>query len=147
MSSNLTFTMETISVNSPIQAYLVQEEASPLIIPRIMGLNSSPAAAGNPAAANLLSISRSLRAVSDVSAVTADPVQAEITWQIVVGALAGVTPFVVAGIEFSKRIVAQKKCKVCGGSGLVLRDKKYYFRCPGCGGFLPWQSWRRFFTG
>ncbi|KAK6149384.1 hypothetical protein DH2020_016909 [Rehmannia glutinosa] len=52
-----------------------------------------------------------------------------------------------AGIEFSKRIVAQRKCKVCKGSGLVLRDKKYYFRCPGCGGFLPWQSWRRFFTG
>ncbi|KAI8009332.1 Receptor-like protein kinase [Camellia lanceoleosa] len=58
----------------------------------------------------------------------------------------GVTPFVVAGIEFSKRIVAQRKCGVCGGSGLVLRDK-YYFRCPGCGGFLPWQSWKRFFSG
>ncbi|KAI8012035.1 Homeobox-DDT domain protein RLT2 [Camellia lanceoleosa] len=43
-----------------------------------------------------------------------------------------VTPFVVPGIEFSKRIVAQRKCGVCGGSGLVLRDK-YYFRCPSCG--------------
>ncbi|KAI3703795.1 hypothetical protein L1987_73990 [Smallanthus sonchifolius] len=31
---------------------------------------------------------------------------------------AGVTPFMVAGIEFSKRIVAQKKCMECGGSGL-----------------------------
>ncbi|MQM14500.1 hypothetical protein Taro_047431 [Colocasia esculenta] len=30
----------------------------------------------------------------------------EVTWQIAVGALAGVTPFVVAGIEFSKRIVS-----------------------------------------
>ncbi|KAJ0980115.1 hypothetical protein J5N97_008370 [Dioscorea zingiberensis] len=70
----------------------------------------------------------------------------EITWQIAVGALAGVTPFIVAGIEFSKRIVAQRKCGVCGGSGLVQRDD-YYVRCPGCGGFLPWQSWKRFFTG
>ncbi|KAL7249130.1 hypothetical protein ACSBR1_011322 [Camellia fascicularis] len=84
-------------------------------------------------------------AINDVLA-AADPDQVAITWQIVVGALAGVTPFVVAGIEFSKRIVAQRKCGVCGGSGLVLRDK-YYFRCPGCGGFLPWQSWKRFFSG
>ncbi|KAF8414226.1 hypothetical protein HHK36_002226 [Tetracentron sinense] len=69
-------------------------------------------------------------AITDVSA-AADPAQAELTWQIVVGAIAGVTPFVVAGIEFSKRIVAQRRCGVCGGSGLVLREK-YYFRCPGC---------------
>ncbi|XP_058209648.1 uncharacterized protein LOC131322365 isoform X2 [Rhododendron vialii] len=44
-------------------------------------------------------------AFNDVSAAV-DPAQAEISWQIVVGALAGVTPFVVAGIEFSKRIVS-----------------------------------------
>ncbi|GMH14446.1 hypothetical protein Nepgr_016287 [Nepenthes gracilis] len=42
--------------------------------------------------------------------------------------------------------VAQRRCELCGGSGLVLRDKSY-FRCPGCGGFLPWQSWKRFFSG
>ncbi|CAD6236677.1 unnamed protein product [Miscanthus lutarioriparius] len=71
---------------------------------------------------------------------------AQVTWQIVVGAVAGVTPFVVAGVEFGKRIIAQKKCEVCGGSGLVMK-KDYYVRCQGCGGFLPWQSWRRFFTG
>ncbi|KAJ3696191.1 hypothetical protein LUZ60_001568 [Juncus effusus] len=70
----------------------------------------------------------------------------EITWQITIGALAGITPFVIAGIEFSKRIIAQKKCEVCGGSGLVLRDK-IYVRCQGCGGFLPWQSWKRFLSG
>uniref|UniRef100_A0A3N7H8D2 Viral late gene transcription factor 3 zinc ribbon domain-containing protein n=1 Tax=Populus trichocarpa TaxID=3694 RepID=A0A3N7H8D2_POPTR len=61
----------------------------------------------------------------------ADIAQVEVTWQIIVGAIAGVTPFVVAGIEFSKRIIAQRRCQVCGGSGLVLRDKDY-FRCPGC---------------
>ncbi|XAR67389.1 hypothetical protein NMG60_11002128 [Bertholletia excelsa] len=90
--------------------------------------------------------SRAAPAMSDVSTV-ADPAQAEVTWQIVAGALAGVTPFVVAGIEFGKRIAAQRKCERCGGSGLVMRDNKYYFRCPSCGGFLPWQSWKRFFTG
>ncbi|XP_039139704.1 uncharacterized protein LOC120277026 isoform X1 [Dioscorea cayenensis subsp. rotundata] len=97
----------------------------------------------------------------------------EITWQIAIGSLgtpllslpfqlsfgcssfltpqfsnssAGVMPFVVAAIEFSKRIVAQRKCGLCGGSGLVQREN-YYVKCPGCGGFLPWQSWKRFFTG
>nr|XP_043627751.1 uncharacterized protein LOC122599317 [Erigeron canadensis] len=102
-----------------------------------------------------------IRAVEQVSAVISDPVAPELTWQIVVGSTAGVIPFVVAGIEFSKRIcnvagsttlwsnkmmVAQKKCVECGGSGLVLIEKEY-IRCPNCGGFLPWQSWKRFFSG
>ncbi|KAF9589113.1 hypothetical protein IFM89_019163 [Coptis chinensis] len=48
-----------------------------------------------------------IRAISEVAATTtADPAQVELTWEIVVGALAGVTPFVVAGIEFSQRIVS-----------------------------------------
>ncbi|XP_042378509.1 uncharacterized protein LOC121971346 [Zingiber officinale] len=80
-------------------------------------------------------------------AASADLAPVQITWQIAVGALAGITPFVVAGIEFSKRIIAQRKCGVCGGSGLILLKDKSYARCPGCGGFLPWQSWKRFFTG
>ncbi|KAG6512047.1 hypothetical protein ZIOFF_030138 [Zingiber officinale] len=37
-------------------------------------------------------------------AASADLAPVQITWQIAVGALAGITPFVVAGIEFSKRI-------------------------------------------
>ncbi|KGN56051.1 uncharacterized protein LOC101220311 [Cucumis sativus] len=85
-------------------------------------------------------------AIDGASLLPADSTQVQITWQIFVGAIAGVTPFVVAGIEFSKRIRVQKRCKECGGSGLVLRDDDY-FRCPECGGFLPWQSWRRFFWG
>ncbi|KAG2591857.1 uncharacterized protein LOC120673607 [Panicum virgatum] len=98
-------------------------------------------------------VATSVRAVDGASAAAAVAAAADaplpppqVTWQIVVGAVAGVTPFVVAGIEFSKRIFAQKKCEVCGGSGLVMK-KDYYVRCQGCGGFLPWQSWRRFFTG
>ncbi|XVF70814.1 hypothetical protein PTKIN_Ptkin11bG0192000 [Pterospermum kingtungense] len=44
-------------------------------------------------------------AIHDVSALS-DPAPVDITWQIFVGAIAGVTPFIVAGIEFSKRIVS-----------------------------------------
>ncbi|KAJ9551343.1 hypothetical protein OSB04_015388 [Centaurea solstitialis] len=73
-----------------------------------------------------------ISAMVEVSAIASDPITPQITWQIVVGSIAGVTPFVVAGIEFSKRIVAQKKCGQCGGSGLVLIEKEY-IRCPNCG--------------
>ncbi|RZC46103.1 hypothetical protein C5167_039045 [Papaver somniferum] len=96
-----------------------------------------------------------IKAINEVPVTTFEPVQAEITWEIIVGTLAGVIPFVVAGIEFSKRIsiakpqqnatesenlknvtsrVEQKRCTVCRGSGLVRREK-YYFRCPRCGMF------------
>ncbi|CAE6242346.1 unnamed protein product [Arabidopsis arenosa] len=89
---------------------------------------------------------RTTSALSELADTVAETGKSEITWQIIVGTIAGIIPFVVAGVEFSKRIIAQKRCEECGGTGLVFRDKKY-FRCPECGGFLPWQSWRRFFTG
>ncbi|KAJ4837239.1 hypothetical protein Tsubulata_027968 [Turnera subulata] len=72
-------------------------------------------------------------AMNDQVSAAADVGQVEVTWQIIVGALAGVTPFVVAGIEFSKRIIAQRRCEACGGSGLVLEEEEEYFRCPKCG--------------
>ncbi|KAK1305795.1 hypothetical protein QJS10_CPA10g01852 [Acorus calamus] len=87
-----------------------------------------------------------IHAIDGLDQSSVEPAQAEVTWQIIVGAIAGITPFVVAGIEFGKRIVAQRRCEVCGGSGLVQR-KEFYIRCPGCGGFLPWKSWKRFFSG
>lgn len=72
--------------------------------------------------------------------------KSEVTWQVVAGSIAGVTPFVVAGVEFSKRIIAQRACPVCEGSGLELVGR-FYRKCRECGGFLPWQSWKRFFSG
>lgn len=93
-------------------------------------------------------------------------------------AVAGFTPFVVASYEFGKRILIQRRCEMCKGSGLVQRGK-YLRKCTACGaqedaalfriscspgqllfgsadidqpfllicagGFLPWQSWQRFF--
>ncbi|VVB16103.1 unnamed protein product [Arabis nemorensis] len=71
-------------------------------------------------------------ALGELADTVAEMGKSEITWQIIVGTIAGIIPFVVAGVEFSKRIIAQKRCEECGGTGLVFRDKKY-FRCPECG--------------
>ncbi|KAK9842214.1 hypothetical protein WJX81_000923 [Elliptochloris bilobata] len=65
--------------------------------------------------------------------------------EIYAGALAGVIPFAIGSWEFGKRILIQRRCAVCSGSGLVQRGK-FYRKCPECGGFFPWQGWRKFFT-
>ncbi len=36
----------------------------------------------------------------------------------------------------------QRRCEVCGGSGLVRRGVGQR-KCPQCGGFFPWISWRQ----
>eukprot|EP00898_Chlorokybus_atmophyticus_P001044 jgi/Chlat1/1940/Chrsp153S02244 len=66
--------------------------------------------------------------------------------KLAIAAVAGATPFVVAAVLFSQRIAAQLNCLLCRGTGLVLKGR-FYRRCNACGGFLPFQSWRRFFTG
>lgn len=64
------------------------------------------------------------------------------------GAAVGTFPFVIATYEFSKRVIIQRRCRVCNGTGLVLKGKSnYYKKCRECGGFLPWLGWRAFFTG
>ena len=68
--------------------------------------------------------------------------------QVYVGAAVGTFPFVIATYEFSKRVIIQRRCRVCNGTGLVLKGKSnYYKKCRECGGFLPWLGWRAFFTG
>ncbi|KAJ6337314.1 hypothetical protein OIU76_007066 [Salix suchowensis] len=101
--------------------------------------NSKSSAGQYPSPTGITINGRRLKTRSKILAIddhgvsaAADIARGEVTWQIIVGAIAGVTPFVVAGIEFSKRIIAQRRCQECGGSGLVLIDKDYC-RCPGCG--------------
>mmetsp|Transcript_54859 Transcript_54859/g.174328 ORF Transcript_54859/g.174328 Transcript_54859/m.174328 type:complete len:148 (-) Transcript_54859:808-1251(-) len=60
------------------------------------------------------------------------------------GCAAGAFPFVIASYEFGKRIWLQRQCEVCRGSGLVQKGR-FLRKCPACGGFLPWQSWGKFF--
>ncbi|KAK9830062.1 hypothetical protein WJX72_009504 [[Myrmecia] bisecta] len=73
------------------------------------------------------------------------PGPVEVGWEIWAGAAAGVIPFIIGAWEFGKRIVIQRRCSVCSGSGLVSKGR-YLRKCPECGGFFPWQGWRQFFT-
>ena len=74
-------------------------------------------------------------------------------WKVYVGFFAGMAPFIVAAIEFGKRIVIQRRCKACQGSGLITREfrvngvaRRRKYKCKECGGFLPWESWSLFLS-
>ena len=45
------------------------------------------------------------------------------SWEIWVGFVAGVVPFIIASYEFGKRIVIQRRCPECQGRGLVQRGR------------------------
>mmetsp|Transcript_49180 Transcript_49180/g.93931 ORF Transcript_49180/g.93931 Transcript_49180/m.93931 type:complete len:278 (+) Transcript_49180:188-1021(+) len=66
-------------------------------------------------------------------------------WEIWFGFVVGLSPFVIAAYEFGKRILIQKQCQVCSGTGLVMKGR-FKRKCPACGGFLPWESWERFLS-
>lgn len=50
------------------------------------------------------------------------------------------TAYIFAGASLQ---IIQRRCKVCEGSGLVMKGK-YPKKCPECGGFFPWVSWKMF---
>lgn len=94
--------------------------------------------------------------ISDAAPALAQNVATEITGKYVpspmevpslevwVGFLAGVIPFAIASVEFSKRIIIQRRCKACGGRGLVQNSNGRFRKCTQCGGLLPWLGWRAF---
>ena len=51
-----------------------------------------------------------------------------LSWEIWAGLVAGVIPFVIASVEFGKRILIQRRCPECAGRGLVQRGR-YLRRC------------------
>jgi hypothetical protein len=55
-----------------------------------------------------------------------------VEWQLWVGFVGGLAPFVIALYEFTKRIVIQRQCAVCAGSGLVQKGR-FKRKCPACG--------------
>lgn len=75
------------------------------------------------------------------------------TWQLWFGFIVGLSPFVIAAYEFGKRIVIQRRCARCAGSGLItinvngdVNAPKRLIKCTTCGGFLPWRDWKSFFS-
>ena len=54
-------------------------------------------------------------------------------WQIYYGFIAGLSPFVIAAYEFGKRLLIQRQCELCMGSGLIQKGK-YSKKCTSCGG-------------
>ena len=71
------------------------------------------------------------------------------TWQLWFGFFAGLSPVDNAASEFWKRARIQRGCARCAGSGLVVvgvGDEKRKVKCASCGGFLPFESWSRFFS-
>lgn len=49
---------------------------------------------------------------------------------IIVGSVALAIPFFVAAVLFGERIMRQRACPTCKGSGLVTTNSKFYKRCP-----------------
>ena len=47
--------------------------------------------------------------------------------------------------RFADLQLIQRRCSRCNGSGLIERGP-FLRKCPECGGFFPWQGWKRFFT-
>jgi len=79
-----------------------------------------------------------------------DYIPPEVGSEIYIGSVAAMIPIVYATVEFSKRIIIQRGCLVCKGSGLTdttrLGGKLAKLRkCWSCGGFIPWLGWQRFF--
>lgn len=88
--------------------------------------------------------------MTQIPPATFTPGPVTVGWEIWVGFAAGVIPFMIGAWEFTKRILIQRRCEVCQGSGLVASlgpgKDKYLRKCPQCGGFFPWISWSRFLS-
>lgn len=117
-----------------------------LFVPTIASISLSTALASP--LASLADVTDATVATVTASAERYVPSPMDMSWQIYVGTAVGIFPFIIATYEFSKRVIIQRRCQVCNGTGLVLKGKSaYYKKCRECGGFLPWLGWRAFFTG
>jgi hypothetical protein len=105
-----------------------------------------PSTSASAASASAAAVAAALAAGTYAPSPAAPP-----SWEIWVGAVVGVIPFIFASVEFSKRVLIQRRCPECAGSGLVSLNSKgqalpggQLRKCAACGGFLPWLGWRRF---
>ena len=71
------------------------------------------------------------------------PSQESLQAQATAGALLAMVPIVIASMDFGTRIKLQRECEACNGTGLVQSKSGRKRKCRECGGFLPWESWKR----
>ena len=74
----------------------------------------------------------------------------EVGSDIYIGSFVSLIPIVWATYEFGSRLVIQRQCLVCNGSGLTTLTRAgttldRLRKCWCCGGFLPWVGWKEFF--
>jgi hypothetical protein len=111
------------------------------------GFVSSLATASTSADAALTAAAAAAAAAASTTHYVPPPMEPVADWQIWAGFVAGMAPIVIATYEFGKRILIQRQCAVCTGSGLVaktIRGERRLVKCVACGGFLPWVSWKLF---
>mmetsp|Transcript_3948 Transcript_3948/g.4448 ORF Transcript_3948/g.4448 Transcript_3948/m.4448 type:complete len:288 (+) Transcript_3948:167-1030(+) len=122
-------------------------------VPLLLSTTAICLLTASPALADLANVTSTIADVAQASSSLTENSAAvpdlstpvEVTWEIWFGFFAGVSPFAVATWEFGKRILIQRQCELCKGSGLIVRGKKgRKYKCTACGGFLPWESWERF---
>lgn len=88
------------------------------------------------------------KAVTDVADYVFVP--PEMTNELYLGAIIATLPFIWASNSFGSRLLVQRDCLVCTGSGLVYVTRQgnpltRARKCWSCGGFLPWLGWKMFF--
>ncbi|KAJ9531831.1 hypothetical protein QJQ45_021981 [Haematococcus lacustris] len=115
----------------------------------LQGVSGDPAAAATSAADSGLTDAAGAAAGVAAGAAKYVPSAYQPGWEVWVGLVAGVVPFAIGSYEFGKRIIIQLRCELCGGRGLVPSTNpgaKYLRKCPTCGGFFPWVSWKMFLS-
>jgi len=88
-----------------------------------------------------------LRCRPPLAAYVPPPLDDSALFPLYLGAAMGFFPVVIASYEFGKRLLIQRQCALCSGSGLVQRTQfgsPRLLKCSACGGFLPWRSWKDF---
>lgn len=131
------------AINPPPLVGSLETSATP---PSVKGSKTSYAwitAAVAPLAAAPAALAASQTATSALT--TAAYLPSPPGWEVYVGFAAGIVPFLIASVEFSKRILIQKRCVECNGRGLV-QNGRYLKKCSTCGGLLPWLSWKAFLS-
>ena len=61
--------------------------------------------------------------VESMSPVAVDAAESLVTPEIIAGSVIAVIPFIIASVLFGERIVRQRRCDKCKGSGLVSRGQ------------------------